>query len=314
MSMLMIFVDGVGVGKNDPEINPFSRAVSQIFPLFMEDTDSRTLPHPNLENGFLKAIDCKMDFPGIPQSATGQTALFTGVNTAALLGRHLSGFPSRQLKELLRKKSIMVSLEGKGYQVVFANAFTPPYFARKINHVSATTAMAEACSARIRNFDDLEKGGAVFMDLTNSWLIENGYWVTPRTVEEAGAVLASITHNYDFTLFEYFISDVIGHRGDMTRAVEQVLVLDSFINTIWDNLDHTNDLMIIASDHGNLEDVTLKTHSENRIPLIFAGKEAAGLIGDIGKITDVTPAILSNADLILEKPEQSKLTSHDCGV
>jgi hypothetical protein len=314
MSILMIFVDGVGVGKNDPEINPFSRAVSQIFPLFLKDTDSRTQPHPNLKNGFLKAIDCKMDFPGLPQSATGQTALFTGVNAAALLGRHLSGFPNRQLKELLRKESIMVSLEGKGYRVVFANAFTPPYFTRKLSRVSATTAMAEACSARIRNFDDLEKGGAVFMDLTNSWLIENGYWVTPRTVEEAGAVLASITHDYDFTLFEYFISDVIGHSGDMTRAVEQVRVLDCFINAVWDNLDHTNDLMIIASDHGNLEDVTLKTHSENRIPLIFAGKEAAGLIGDIGNITDVTPAILSNADLILEKSEQSRLTSPDCGV
>jgi len=311
MSILMIFVDGIGVGKNDPQINPFSRAVSQIFPLFLEDADSRMRPHPNLKNGFLKAIDCRMDFPGIPQSATGQTALFTGVNTTALLGRHLSGFPNRQLKELLRKESIMVSLEGKGYRVVFANAFTPPYFTRKISRVSATTAMAEACSVRIRNFDDLENGGAVFMDLTNSWLVENGYWVTPRTVEEAGVVLASITRDYDFTLFEYFISDVIGHRGDMTRAVEQVRVLDCFINAIWDNLDHTNDLMIIVSDHGNLEDVTLKTHSENRIPLIFAGKEAAGLIGDIGNITDVTPVILSNADLILEKPEQFRLTSPD---
>jgi 2,3-bisphosphoglycerate-independent phosphoglycerate mutase len=303
MSILMIFIDGVGIGKNDPEINPFSRAVSKIFPLFLENADSKTLPHPNLKNGFLKAIDCRMDSPGIPQSATGQTALFSGVNTAALLGRHLSGFPNRQLKELLRKESIMVSLERKGYRVVFANAFTPPYFVRKLSRVSATTAMAEACSARIRNFDDLEKGGAVFMDLTNSWLIENGYWVTPRTVEKAGSVLASITREHDFTLFEYFISDVIGHRGDMARAFEQVRVLDSFINTVWENLDHTNDLMIIASDHGNLEDVTLRTHSENRIPLIFAGREAAGLIADICKITEVTPAILSNADLILKKPE-----------
>jgi 2,3-bisphosphoglycerate-independent phosphoglycerate mutase len=314
MSILMIFVDGVGIGKNDPEINPFSRAVSRIFPLFLEDANSLAQPHPNLEDGFLKAIDCRMDFPGLPQSATGQTALFTGVNTAVLLGRHLSGFPNKQLKELLRKESIMVSLEKKGYRVVFANAFTPPYFVKKISRVSATTAMAEACSARIRNFDDLEKGGAVFMDLTNSWLIENGYWVTPRTVEEAGVVLASITHDYDFTLFEYFISDVIGHRGDMTKAVEQVRILDCLINAVWENLDHMNDLMIIASDHGNLEDVTLKSHSENWIPLIFAGKEAGRLIGDIGKITDVTPAILSNADIILERSDRSLLASPDCVV
>lgn len=314
MSILMIFVDGIGIGKNDPEINPFSRGVSKVFPLFSENNDSRMQHHPNLPGGFIKAIDCRMDFPGLPQSATGQTALFTGVNTAVLLGRHLSGFPNRQLKDILANDSIMVSLEKKGYNVVFANAFTPPYFARKISRVSATTAMAEACTARIRNFDDLEKGGAVFMDLTNSWLIDNGYWVTRRTVEEAGTVLASITHEHDFTLFEYFISDVIGHRADMEKAVEQVRILDSFINTVWDNLDHSNDLMIITSDHGNLEDINMRTHSENRIPLIFAGKEAAGLIENIERITDITPAVLAKAKKVLGEPSEAQILSPGSGL
>jgi 2,3-bisphosphoglycerate-independent phosphoglycerate mutase len=301
MSILMIFIDGIGVGANDPDINPFSRAVSKSFPIFTSTANSNPFPHPVIPNGYIKSIECSMDFPGIPQSATGQTALFTGVNTASLLGRHLSGFPNRQLKDLLREKSIMTLLEEKGYKVLFANAFTPPYFIRKINRVSATTAMAESCSTRIRNFDDLEKGAAVFMDLTNSWLIDNGYWVTPRTVGDAGTVLASIARKNDFTLFEYFITDVIGHRGDMIKAVEQVNILDNFIKTVWNNLDRNADLLIIASDHGNLEDVTSKTHSTNKIPLITAGVMAETIIKEIATITDVTPVVLKYADMLLKR-------------
>lgn len=299
MSLLMIFLDGIGIGRNDPELNPFARAVSKAFPLFVESPDSQPLIHPGINNGFIRPIDCSMDFPGIPQSATGQTALFTGENTARLLGRHLAGFPNKQLKILLSEKSIMKLLEEKGCKVLFANAFTPRYFLRKISRVSATTAMAEACSTRIRNFDDLEKGGAVFMDLTNKWLIDNGYWVTPRTVEEAGVTLASIAKQNDFTLFEYFITDVIGHRGDMVRAVEQVSILDNLIKNVWDNLDNEKDLMIVASDHGNLEDITLKTHSLNKIPLILAGKMAEKMIKEIKTITDVTPALLRYTDSLL---------------
>lgn len=290
LSILMIFVDGVGIGKRDAGVNPFELAGSNLFCLYQDD-DGKPRGHDYLENGWIRSLECTMGVDGLPQSASGQTALFTGRNTAKLLGKHLSGFPTRELKELLRTDSIMVNLEREGRKVIFANAFTPPYFEREITRVSATTAMAEGCARRIRSFEDMEKDGAVFMDLTNKWLIEHGYWVTPRTVEEAGVVLAGIARENDFTLFEYFITDVMGHRGDMADGVEQVKILDRFIGAVWENMDHQESLLIITSDHGNIEDMTQKMHTYNRIPLITAGKFASEIADRCEKITDVTPAI-----------------------
>jgi 2,3-bisphosphoglycerate-independent phosphoglycerate mutase len=296
--MLMIFIDGIGIGTDDPAINPFSSYGSKVFTLYKENDKGNAEQHEFLESAWIKSVECTMDIPGIPQSATGQTALFTGRNTAKLLNKHLSGFPNRRLKNLLHRESIMVLLEGMGYSVVFANAFTPPYFKRRSSRVSATTAMAESCKTRIRSFKDMEEGKAVFMDLTNQWLIDKGYWVTPRTVEEAANVLSFITKDNDFTLFEYFITDVIGHRGDFSNAIEQVRVLDNFILKVWENLDTGEDNMIITSDHGNLEDVPLRTHTKNRIPIIIAGKRAEALIQNINEITDVTPSILKEFNKI----------------
>ncbi len=299
MSVLFLFIDGIGVGDEDRAVNPFVFTSSRIFHLTKSNDAGDVYPHTYFDNGYIRSIECSMGVDGLPQSASGQTALFTGVNTAKLLGRHLSGFPTRSLKKILREKSIMVLLERKGYRVLFANAFTPPYFEKKITRVSATTAMAEGCNRRIRNFRDLEKGGAVFMDLTNKWLIANGYWVTPRTIKEAAEVLARVTAENDFTLFEYFITDVRGHRGDFADAVEQAKILEELITTIWSNLDHDEDLLLITSDHGNLEDMSVKTHTNNRIPLILAGKGAESLIGKINKITEVTPALLEEFDSII---------------
>jgi len=301
----MIFIDGIGIGKDDPSANPFSAYGSKVFDLYQENDDGRAKSHNFLKPGWIRAIDCTMDVPGTPQSATGQTALFTGKNSAKLLGRHLSGFPNGELKSLLRGESIMVLLENMGYSVVFANAFTPPYFKRRSSRVSATTAMAEACGARIRDFKDMEEGQAVFMDLTNRWLIDKGYWVSPRTVDEAAGVLADIAKDNDFTLFEYFITDVIGHRGDFSDAVEQVRVLDRFISRVWRNLDPDEKTMIVTSDHGNLEDCTEKLHSTNRIPLLVAGKDAEYIIKDITDITDVAPAILRRFSKVRKFREMS---------
>ncbi|MBN2135124.1 MAG: alkaline phosphatase family protein [Acidobacteria bacterium] len=291
MAMLLLFIDGVGVGSSDPAKNPFAFTKSKIFNLYKDDDDLLPRKHSFLQNGWIKSIDCSMDVEGLPQSASGQTALFTGVNTAKLLGRHLSGFPNRRLKKILAEQSTMVELERKGFRVIFANAFHPVYFEKKITRVSATTAMAESCQRRIRNFNDLENGNAVFMDLTNQYLIDKGFWVTARKVEEAGSVLAGIVKRNDFTLFEYFITDVLGHRGDMNDAIEQARRLDKFISVIWENLNQSNDVMIITSDHGNIECNETKTHTANRIPLIVAGNRAEELIKIPEKITDVKKMI-----------------------
>jgi hypothetical protein len=38
-------------------------------------------------------LDASLCVPGLPQSATGQAALLTGLNAPELMGRHIEGFP-----------------------------------------------------------------------------------------------------------------------------------------------------------------------------------------------------------------------------
>ena len=83
-----------------------------------------------------------------------------------------------------------------------------------------------------RNIADLKNGAAVFMDFTNRILIERGVDVSVRTEEEAAEVLARIASENRFTLYEYFITDKVGHEQDMTRAKEVLTSLARFIRDL----------------------------------------------------------------------------------
>ena len=57
------------------------------------------------------------------------------------------------------------------------------------------------------------------MDYTNRILIERGEDVSERSRGRGGDVLARIVAENRFTLYEYFITDKVGHAQDM-RAGE----------------------------------------------------------------------------------------------
>ena len=106
--ILMVFVDGLGCGAASPDVNP----------LHADGTEelSRLLTH------HARPIDARLGVPGLPQSATGQTALLTGSNAPALMGRHVEGFPGSQLQELIREHGFMAQLVRRGFFATFANA------------------------------------------------------------------------------------------------------------------------------------------------------------------------------------------------
>ena len=93
MSILMIFIDGIGIGYFDKTKNPFARFPTPYFSKFIDRND-RPVPF----EGQVIATDPSMNTSGLPQSATGQTALLTGHNASKLLGRHHPGFPTPTLR------------------------------------------------------------------------------------------------------------------------------------------------------------------------------------------------------------------------
>ncbi len=286
MKILLLFIDGFGIGKKDENINPIFKANT-----------------PNLDNISQKHIvietDTTLGVEGIPQSASGQTTILTGVNGPKVLGHHLSGFPTPTLKEVIYKKSILKQLKDKGCKVTNANCFTKEFLTNMgVKEgvkwgIAATTVATLAAEIPFRTEDDLLKKKAVYQDLTNEILIEEWNIPTEKIAPfVAGKILGEIVSEHQFTLFDFFQTDIAGHRQDMNKAIEIVERLDQFIGGILDKIDIEETLIIITSDHGNIEDLSIKGHTMNPVPTMLIGKSADKIKNDIRDLTDIVPAIL----------------------
>ena len=101
MSILFVFLDGVGLAPPGPD-NPLSTVpmphLRELLggPLVLDGV-------VQIANLHYSALDACLGVPGLPQSATGQTALFTGLNAPALVGDHVSAHPTAPLRERHRR-------------------------------------------------------------------------------------------------------------------------------------------------------------------------------------------------------------------
>jgi len=288
MGVLMVFIDGIGIGAFDSACNPFARFPSPFFTQF-NDRSHATLPY----SGWQTCLDATMGVDGLPQSATGQTALLTGVNAAKVQGRHLPGFPTKTLREVIAAESVFLKLEKMNRTATFANAFAPEYFARTSRRISATTRAVQASGFPFRMIaTDLLQDRAISHDLSNAFLRELGFDVPPRTPEQAAAILAQIAASVDFCLFEYFLTDRIGHDQNMHLAGEELGKLTRFLDTLLSTLDLRLHTVLLTSDHGNFEDLSVATHTRNRVPACFWGHGAREMTAAVSRIEDVPGAIL----------------------
>ena len=305
MSVLMIFIDGMGLGEPDPAKNPL---VTTPMPNLRRLLDGAPLtrallPDPGAlyEAGeaVLAAVDSCLGVPGLPQSATGQTTMLSGVNAAAVLGRHLSGLPTPTLVEILRQHSLFKQLRAAGHRATFANPFTAEYFeavhSGRWRHSATTTALLSA-GLPVRMLEDLQAGRAVFHDVTGETLRERGYDVAPVPPAEAGSRLARLAAEHEFTLFEHFLTDKAGHAQDWEAAGHWLGVLDAFLGGVLAEVDLDRTLVMIISDHGNVEDLSVPTHTVNPVPVVLAGRGRRQVAARLKSLVDVTPAIVAWLD------------------
>ena len=288
MSVLLFFIDGLGIGSRGAS-NPFD-GLPDAAPLAVFKNET-----PATIDGILVATDACLGIEGRPQSASGQTTILTGINAPALLGYHKQGFPNKVLLEVIREHSLFLKLKQAGVApITFANAYTKRFFEERPRWVSATTAAVEAAGMPFRNIDDLRNGRAVFQDFTNRMLIDRGEDVHLRTANEAAEVLAAIANESRFTLFEYFITDKIGHAQDMEAARTVLQNLAQLIRQLLVRVDLTRTTVILTSDHGNIEDLSSRNHTLNEVPTIVWGARRDRIAGRIKSLADITPAIVES--------------------
>ena len=281
--ILMVFIDGLGIGEDNPEINPLARD-PELWP-----AGQRSPSYPGLH---YQPLDANLGVEGLPQSATGQTALLTGVNAPSLVGRHLQGFPSRQLIEILENQSIFVKLMACGRRGTFANAYRHPEDIHPASRLSVTSHALKASGQPFRSLDHLRLGEALCHDFSNRQLREKGYEAPLFSAKQAARILISIARQNDFTLYEHFLTDILAHRADMPVIAHHLSELGRFVRELLKGIAGQPLTLIITSDHGNIEDSRSRSHTRNPVPLLWSGADSPEFDPLPMDIAGVTPWVL----------------------
>jgi 2,3-bisphosphoglycerate-independent phosphoglycerate mutase len=292
VTVLFVFVDGVGAGARDPDRNPLAR---EEF-LLSRFQDGSGAPLPAGARAVL--ADATLGVPGRPQSATGQTAILTGENAPRLLGRHLLGFPNATLRALLRERSLFLALSRSGRRAVFANAYPVAYLralgfpaegepefsvGKRRLRPAATTVAYAAGGGAFRTWGDARAGRGLTHDITGRTARGRGADVPAREPAEAAEVFLEVSRGHDLALFEFFETDEAGHARSMERALDALGRVDAFLRRLAARLG-PDDALVVASDHGNVEDLGSRNHTLSPVPVLGFGRAAA----EIGAVRDLT--------------------------
>ena len=278
MKILFLFIDGVGL-RAPAKDNPVH---SGICPLLCRLIENHSV-----------SIDACLNMQGLPQSATGQTAMFTGVNASQIMGRHCEGFPGPTLRKLIEESNRFMELSRKGLRCRFADA----YLVDSVDDIrvrrfkSVTTVMALTQPETISVQDDLQDNLAVSHDITRTSLNEKGHAIKIITPQQAAEHLLQVARANDFTLYEFFQTDLAGHSCDYDHACETLKMLDAFLDAVVKLSRTAGLLLVLTSDHGNIEDMSTRGHTRNPVPLIALGPGADEFKANMTSLVDITPRI-----------------------
>jgi len=307
MRFIFIFIDGIGIGSPNGN-NPFIDADPDILRLWKDSIPVRG-------DISLKSINPLLGVEGFPQSATGQTTIFTGVNIPRLLKKHTGSFPNRIMRKIIREENLLLKLERTGKKAKFINAYPhhselfsnahvsiddegnlvfsdnfPEKFKKRI---SVTSSILISNNVRPFDTEDIREKRSLYQDYSNRSLLRYGLDLPVFTPEDAAEVLYKTSGAYDLVLYEFFQTDLFGHRKNKEEQIGLISDLDLLLTTLISILDQDKDTLFITSDHGNLEDSSGKSHTLNPVPLITWGRGSEYLAEEIEDLSDITPGILS---------------------
>ena len=300
MRILFLFLDGIGLGLADPAINPF---IATHMPYLQQLLGGQRLvaeaaPLHN-QRASLLSLDATLGVAGTPQSATGQAALLTGQNVPAIFGHHYGPKPDPEVAEFLLNGNLFSTLIKMGKKVGFLNAYPPRYFetidsGRRM--YSAIPLAVTSSGIRLKTIDDLRAGRAISADFTGGGWLENLGIPDIPVLEpfQAGKRLAELATEVDFSLFEYWLSDYAGHRQAFREAQALLETFDQVLGGLLETWDDQEGLILISSDHGNLEDLSTRHHTLNPVPALIVGADGLRreFSTNLKSIADISPAIL----------------------
>ncbi len=283
VKIIFLFIDGVGMREAaaDNPVNP------EVCPTLCRLFEQHAKP-----------VDACLEVEGLPQSATGQATMFTGVNCPKAMGRHCEGFPGPSLRKIIEEDNIFLQLRKRGKRVKFADAYlieSPEELAAR-RYKSVTTVMALTTPEVITMAEDLMDDRALMQDLTRETIQDRYPDIRVIPPQRAADHLFALARDNDFTLYEFFQTDVSGHSMDYARACAVLRTYDRFLAALVRLTEAAGITIVMTADHGNIECMNDRGHTRNPVPFIVFGPHEKEIRGQVESLQDVTPAVLAAFD------------------
>jgi hypothetical protein len=298
--VLVLFMDGVGLGSDDPALNPLAAAA---MPHLSELLGGRRLllsavPYEGPEATLL-AVDPCLGVDGPPQSASGQAAILTGRNVPLETGEHYGPKPNPAIAAIVRQGNLFVDVTRRGGTAALLNAYPPRYFqgiesGRRL--YSCIPLAATIAGVPLRSAEDLKRGQALSADFTGEgWALQPGFPRAPvYEPAVAGARLGALARQVDLAWFDYWPSDYAGHRNNLEESNRLLESFDAVLGGLAQAYRGSPDLVAVTSDHGNLEVLDRRGHTRNPVPALLIGPAEARrqFAAGLTDLTGFAPAIL----------------------
>jgi 2,3-bisphosphoglycerate-independent phosphoglycerate mutase len=293
----IFFMDGVGLGQDDPATNPFVQArLPALTAVLGPNWFLRRRGRVTTERASLVPTDATLGLPGRPQSATGQATLLTGRNVPQLVGEHYGPKPNTAVATIVQESNLFQEALAVGGTAALLTPYPQGYFdhiesGRRL--LSSVPLAASSAGLTLMTAADLRAGRAVSPDFTAvGWRDHLGYQDIPILAPvEAGRQIAALARQYTFSFFEHWPSDRAGHRGSLAEAVQHLELLDTVLGSLMAAWDDTAGLLIITSDHGNIEEKNHRQHTLNPVPTILVGARHAEFAAQVYDLTDIAAVV-----------------------
>jgi hypothetical protein len=258
--IILIFLDGVGIGPAERGLNPFLTARLDTLRDLLGGR-LPTLDEPAVEGPRARSLplDARLGVEGTPQSGTGQTSLLTGANGAALFGRHFGPWTPVALRPLVEERSILAQAQAAGLTTAFANAYPRRFMESALGRRPAAPPLAARGAGLLtRHEEDLARGEAVASEIQNTgWRNHLGFHHLPEpTPFQAGENLGRIAGAHHLTFFAHYSTDHAGHRQQLAPAERALERVDRFLAGVLSTAPSGTSI-VLASDHGNVEDIRM---------------------------------------------------------
>lgn len=255
MSLIWLALDGVGHPQDAPAGSPWEQNLPALRPL--------------IDQGL--ALDATLGVEGLPQSGTGQACWLTGTDAVAVMGEHFGPQPGPTLQRLLKEWSLPVRLTQAGLRLALANYYAPEFLDQQTrrNRFGCFPYSFMTAGLPLNPAGMVPVRASLGLRYQSPWLPFQDH---AQVIEDARA-LALAAEEYDLVVADLWFSDLIGHEGTepmlpevRAAAFEWLRRLDMWVAELLD----LGKSFIVSSDHGNMEDLTIKTHTKAKVPFTWS--------------------------------------------